>query len=235
MTLKCIIFDFDGTLADTERDGHRVAFNLAFKEKNLNWQWGENLYGKLLAVTGGKERINFYQTAFLKQKLLSQEEIKDLHAIKTKHYLQLLAAGKIPLREGVENLIKQAKKENITLAISTTTSSINVTALLKSTLGKAAEFLFKVIAAGDIVGNKKPSPDIYLYALKRLSIKAKHCIAIEDSEAGLLSSFQAGIKTIITTNKYTKNQDFTKATAVHSDFSQIDIKLLKKITGENHV
>ncbi len=235
MKLKCIIFDVDGTMADTERDGHRVAFNLAFEEKGLDWHWDENLYGKLLAVTGGKERIKYYQDEFLKQQVLNKQAIKDLHAIKTKHYIKLLETGKIPLRKGVEKLIKQARDENITLAISTTTTPINVTALLKANLGEQAQSLFKVIAAGDIVKNKKPAPDIYLYALEQLKIDAKNCIAIEDSEAGLQSAVQAGLKTIITTNQYTKNQDFTQAQQIHSDFSRIDTQLLKNIIGENHV
>ncbi len=235
MKLKCIIFDVDGTMADTERDGHRVAFNLAFDEKELDWHWNEALYSELLAVTGGKERMNYYQTGFLKQNILNQQEIKDLHAIKTKHYIQLLESGKIPLRKGVKDLIKVAKKQNITLAISTTTTPVNVTALLKANLGENAESLFKVIAAGDIVKHKKPAPDIYYYALKKLKLKADNCIAIEDSEAGLKSAVQAGIKTIVTTNKYTQNQDFTQAQQIHSDFSQIDTQLLKNIIGETHV
>ncbi len=235
MKLKCILFDVDGTMADTERDGHRVAFNLAFQEKGLDWHWSEELYGQLLKVTGGKERMNYYQTDFLKQNILTNEEIKDLHAIKTKHYIQLLESGKIPLRKGVKKLINQAKAEKIKLAISTTTTPINVTALLRANLGKQAESLFKVIAAGDIVANKKPAPDIYLYALEKLNLKAGDCIAIEDSEAGLQSAVQAGLKTIVTINQYTKNQDFTQAQQVHNDFSQIDTQLLKNIIGENHV
>ena len=224
MKLKCIIFDVDGTMADTERDGHRVAFNLAFEEKGLDWHWDETLYGKLLAVTGGKERIKYYQDEFLKQQVLNKQAIKDLHAIKTKHYIGLLETGKIPLRKGVEKLIKQARNENISLAISTTTTPINVTALLKANLGEQAQSLFKVIAAGDIVKNKKPAPDIYLYALEHLKLDAENCIAIEDSEAGLKSAVQAGLKTIITTNQYTKNQDFTQAQQVHCDFSQINTR-----------
>jgi HAD superfamily hydrolase (TIGR01509 family) len=235
MKLKCIIFDVDGTMADTERDGHRVAFNLAFAENKLNWHWDEELYGQLLAVTGGKERIHYYQTNFLKQSILDDAAIKDLHVCKTKHYIQLLKSGKIPLRKGVKRLIKEAKDENITLAIATTTTPINVTTLLQSTLGKDAESLFKVIAAGDIVPNKKPAADIYQYALQKLNIKANQCIAIEDSSAGLESAVQAGIKTIVTTNLYTQNQDFSKATKVLANFSEVNVQLLNQLIGENYV
>ena len=235
MNLKCIIFDVDGTMADTERDGHRVAFNLAFKEKNLDWQWDEELYGKLLKVTGGKERMKYYQTDFLNKQLLTDDEIKGMHACKTKHYVRLLESGKIPLRQGVERLIKQAKSENIRLAISTTTTPINVSTLLKSTLGNNAEQLFDVIAAGDIIPNKKPAPDIYYYALINLGLKATECIAIEDSSAGLASSVQAGIKTIVTTNLYTENQDFSKAEVIYPNFSQINVQSLNQLIGQNHV
>ena len=220
MKLKCIIFDVDGTMADTERDGHRVAFNLAFDEQDLDWHWDEGLYGQLLAVTGGKERIDYYQRDFLHQNILSATAIKDLHACKTKHYIQLLESGKIPLRPGVKELILQAQKENIRLAISTTTTPINVTTLLKNTLGNEAESLFDVIAAGDVVANKKPAPDIYYYALINLGIKPNECIALE---------------TIVISNGYTQNQDFSKAQKVYPDFSQINTQLLNQLLGENHV
>ncbi|MCB1594905.1 MAG: HAD hydrolase-like protein, partial [Xanthomonadales bacterium] len=142
MKLKCIIFDVDGTMADTERNGHRVAFNLAFEEHGLDWHWDEELYGKLLKITGGKERIKYYQTDFLKQDVLSDTEIKELHLCKTKHYVELLQSGKIPLRRGVKKLIDEALDENIQVAISTTTTPVNVTALLHATLGKDSEKYF---------------------------------------------------------------------------------------------
>jgi HAD superfamily hydrolase (TIGR01509 family) len=158
-----------------------------------------------------------------------------MHACKTKHYVQLLEAGKIPLRQGVKRLIKQAKDENIRLAISTTTTPINVSTLLKSTLGNDAEQLFDVIAAGDIIPNKKPAPDIYYYALINLGLKPTECIAIEDSAAGLASSVNAGIKTIITTNSYTENQDFSKAEVIYPNFNQINIQSLNQLIGQNYV
>ncbi|HOP22321.1 MAG TPA: HAD-IA family hydrolase [Gammaproteobacteria bacterium] len=235
MKLKCIIFDVDGTMADTERNGHRVAFNLAFEEHGLDWHWDEELYGKLLKITGGKERIKYYQTDFLKQDVLSDTEIKELHLCKTKHYVELLQSGKIPLRRGVKKLIDEALDENIQVAISTTTTPVNVTALLHATLGKDSEKYFTDIAAGDIVPNKKPAPDIYRHALKNLNLKAEECIAIEDSEAGLESAVNAGIKTIITTNLYTQNQDFSKAELITNSLAEVNLKQLENILGESHV
>ena len=222
-------------MADTERNGHRVAFNLAFEEHGLDWHWDEELYGKLLKITGGKERIKYYQTDFLKQDVLSDTEIKELHLCKTKHYVELLQSGKIPLRRGVKKLIDEALDENIQVAISTTTTPVNVTALLHATLGKDSEKYFTEIAAGDIVPNKKPAPDIYLHALNNLNLRADDCIAIEDSEAGLESAVNAGIKTIITTNLYTQNQDFSKAELVTNSLAEVNLNQLINILGENHV
>lgn len=235
MNLKCILFDVDGTLADTERDGHRVAFNKAFAERKLDWHWDEDIYGQLLKVTGGKERMKYYQEHFIKQSLLSDDEIKSMHTCKTKHYINLLQSGNIPLRKGVKELIVQLHKLSITLAISTTTTPINVSTLLKTSLGEKSEALFDVIAAGDVIPNKKPAPDIYQYALKKLNIPAQNCIAIEDSSAGLESAVQAGIKTIVTTNNYTQNQDFSKASMVFENFDNINIELLNQLIGENYV
>ena len=235
MNLKCIIFDVDGTMADTERDGHRIAFNLAFVEFGLKWHWDEELYGLLLAVTGGKERVKYYQSHFLAKTELTDDQIKQLHTYKTKHYIKLLESGEIPLRKGVKILIKNARDENIRLAISTTTTPVNVSTLLHYTMGDSAVGFFSVIAAGDVVTNKKPAADIYLYALNKLKLHASQCIAIEDSQAGLESAVNAGIKTIVITNDYTKQQDFSKAVDVYPNFNKININLLQNIIGDNHV
>jgi len=235
MKLKCIIFDVDGTMADTERNGHRVAFNLAFQETHLDWYWNEELYGQLLNVTGGKERMSYYQNDFLKKNTLSENEITAIHQCKTNHYVKLLKSGKIPLRKGVKNLIEQALQENIKLAISTTTTPVNVSTLLKATLGADSESIFDVIAAGDVILHKKPAPDIYYYTLNQLGLKAENCIAIEDSSAGLAAAFSAGIKTIITTNKYTQDQDFSNALKIYPNLGTVNTQSLNQFIGENHV
>ena len=215
--LKALIFDIDGTVADTERDGHRVAFNQAFAEAGLNWHWSIETYGQLLKVTGGKERIRYFiddfDPAFNKPADLSSFILK-LHQTKTRHYVALLESGAIPLRPGVKRLIKEARAAGIKLAIATTTTPENVTALLTATLGKESISWFDVIAAGDVVANKKPAPDIYLYTLKHMELNAEDCIAFEDSENGLLSSIGAGLKTVITTNDYTRQQNFDGAALV---------------------
>lgn len=215
--LQALLFDVDGTLADTERDGHRPAFNMAFEEAGLDWNWDEALYGQLLEVTGGKERIKYYLEKFntdFEKPAEFDEFVKGLHAAKTKFYTQLMAEGKIPLRPGVESLINEAKATGMRMAVVTTTTPANVTALLENTLGPDSESWFEVIAAGDIVPAKKPAPDIYDWALEQMNLTPSEAIAFEDSSNGIQSSVAANVKTIITINEYTKNDDFSAADLV---------------------
>lgn len=215
--LKAIIFDVDGTLAETERDGHRVAFNLAFEEAGLDWNWNEALYGKLLAVTGGKERIRYFLSDFLTEFDYQGDTellVRQLHASKTKHYVELLESKAIGLRPGVKRLFRELKADGLRMAIATTTTPENVTALISSTLGEHALSWFDCIAAGDIVAAKKPAPDIFDYCLEQLELTANDCIAIEDSGNGIKASLGAKISTVVTINDYTKDDDFAGALAV---------------------
>lgn len=215
--LKGLIFDVDGTMADTEQDGHRVAFNRAFVDAGLDWYWDEDLYDKLLAVFGGKERIRFFiddfQWSFEAPDNLDGF-IRDLHAAKTRHYVELMRSGAIPLRPGVGRLIREAREAGIKLAIASTTTPENATSLLAETLGEESIDWFDVIACGDIVEFKKPAPDIYEYALDRLGLATDECIVIEDSASGLASAHAAALTTVITVNRSTRDQDFAGAELV---------------------
>ncbi|MBI3574774.1 MAG: HAD family hydrolase [Gammaproteobacteria bacterium] len=225
MTLQALLFDVDGTLADTERDGHRVAFNRAFEAADLDWRWDVALYGELLAITGGKERMYYYIERYRpdwpKPKNFS-ELVARLHASKTRHYTEMLAQGAIPLRPGVRRLLAEARAAKLRLAIATTTTPANVSALLRHTLGPGAEFWFEVIGAGDAVPAKKPAPDIYYYVLERLGLPASDCLAFEDSENGVRAARAAGLKTVVTVNDYTRAHDFTGAAVVLDHLGEAD-------------
>ena len=232
--LEALIFDVDGTLANTEKDAHRVAFNRAFADAGLGWEWSVELYGKLLKVAGGKERIRFYINDW-KPEMPEVEDltafIKGLHASKTKHYCDLLAQGILPLRPGVKRLLDEARAKGIRLAIATTTTPANVTALVENSLAPEAMDWFEVIAAGDMVPQKKPAPDIFLYALEKMNLKAEQCVAFEDSGNGWLSSRDSGLTTVVTVNNYTQNQDFTGADLILSNLGEPDAAF-EVISGE---
>ncbi|MGQ9660214.1 MAG: HAD family hydrolase [Thermochromatium sp.] len=215
---KALIFDVDGTIAETERDGHRPAFNAAFAAAGLDWYWDPTLYGELLAVTGGKERIRHFMQRTgieLEAGVTMEDFVATLHRDKTERYQTLLRQGLIPLRPGVLRLWREARAVGMRLAIATTTTPENVIALLEHAGEPGLVSWFEVIAAGDVVPNKKPAPDIFTYVLERLDLKPKDCVAVEDSEAGVRAALAAGIRTlVVTVNDYTVDQDFSGAALV---------------------
>lgn len=222
--LKALLFDVDGTLADTE-DGHLIAFNHTFSEYGLDWNWSEELYDELLSVTGGRERIKYYIEQY--NPVFDQPDdldayIRQMHKDKTEYFIHLMTEGGIPLRPGVKRLINEAREQGMRLAITTTTSPANVEALLASAMDPDAMSWFEVVAAGDMVRAKKPAPDVYLFALEKLGLDPEECIALEDSENGIRSSLGAGIRTIIATNKYTRGHDFTGAAIVLDQWGEPD-------------
>ncbi|SDX58076.1 haloacid dehalogenase superfamily, subfamily IA, variant 3 with third motif having DD or ED [Allochromatium warmingii] len=224
--LKALIFDVDGTIADTERDGHRPAFNAAFAAAGLDWHWDPALYGELLAVTGGKERIRYFMQRAgitLDPSVDVEASIAALHRDKTAHYVKLLRQGAIPLRPGVLRLWREARAAGVRLAIATTTTPENVIALLEHAGEPGLASWFEVIAAGDVVPNKKPAPDIFTYALEQLDLKPEDCLAIEDSDNGAQAALAAGIRAlVVTVNAYTADQDFGAAALVVDQLGEPD-------------
>jgi HAD superfamily hydrolase (TIGR01509 family) len=207
---RALIFDVDGTLAETE-EVHRQAFNGAFAKAGLDWNWGQALYKELLQVAGGKERLRAFDRQQGRQPTLSDAEIAQLHRIKTALYAEMIAGGGCPLRPGIQALLAAARKRGQRLAIATTTSRDNIDVLLTAALGRDWADLFAAIVAGDEVPNKKPAPDVYLEVLSRLGLSASECLAIEDSGNGLVAASLAGIPVLISRSVFFRDDDFSAA------------------------
>lgn len=233
MSIDALIFDVDGTLADTE-EAHRAAFNLAFERFRLGWVWGRAEYRELLMVTGGKERI----TKHIHTLDLSPAEFKrllalvpDIHAEKTRLYSAIVSDGSVPLRAGVARLLDEALAAGCRLAIASTTTAANIDALLHTTLGTRGPEMFSVIACGDLVRAKKPAPDIYQLALRHLGLHADQAVAFEDSPNGLRSSVAAGLWTVVTPTFWTEGGDFSAAGLVLSDLGDPAMPLANEPGG----
>jgi HAD superfamily hydrolase (TIGR01509 family) len=221
-TLDALIFDVDGTLAETE-ELHRAAFNEAFAAAGLPWHWDVPLYARLLKVTGGKERIAHYLTLLPDPHTLDAAAIAALHRDKTACYTGLVESGGLVLRPGVASLVEAAQGAGLRLAIATTTSRPNVDALLARTFGASP---FEAIVAGDEVAAKKPAPDVYVEALRRLDLPASACVAIEDTEQGLASARGAGLRCVITESVYGAGGNFDGALAVVASLDRFDLATL---------
>jgi HAD superfamily hydrolase (TIGR01509 family) len=214
--IKALIFDCDGVLVDTERDGHRVSFNKAFKAKGLDAEWDVALYKKLLEIAGGKERMKYYFDEHGWPDNVEDKDafIKELHKLKTDLFMQLIESGELPLRPGVARLVDEAIAKKIKLAVCSTSNERAVNLVVEKMLGKNRKSHFNAILAGDIVTKKKPDPEIYNLALKTLGLKPDECVVVEDSRNGLLAAKAAGMYCVVTTNGYTENEDFSEADLV---------------------
>jgi HAD superfamily hydrolase (TIGR01509 family) len=234
--LAGLILDLDGTLADTE-ETHRQAFNAAFIEFELWWDWSAPLYQRLLAVSGGKERLQHY-IGMLRAPAAERERliaiVPALHATKTRIYTELLVRGQRPFRPGVLPLLTAAHRAGLKLAIASTTTSENVSALMQANLGAAPDLSFDVIACGDQVAAKKPAPDIYRLALASLRLPSDACIAFEDSVNGLRAAKAAGLATVITPSRWTAEEDFSGADLVLPSLEGLELPRLSALLGETH-
>ena len=206
MALRALIFDVDGTLAETE-EIHRAAFNRAFAEAGLGWLWTPALYARLLKVTGGRERI----AAYAQEIGATGIDIPALHRRKTEIYNEQIRSGGIALRPGIARLIEEARLGGLRLAVATTTSRPNVASLIAATLGPAALDGFASLRTGEDVARKKPDPEVYRLALADLGLAPAECLAFEDSANGLKAACAAGIRAVVTPSLYTAEEDFTGA------------------------
>jgi len=216
--LSALIFDVDGTLADTE-NAHRAAFNHAFAEVGRDWVWDEATYTQLLEVSGGKERIlHYWQQVQPDIKAINNSGVQDtvdrMHALKTAAYERAVQDGAVQLRPGVLRLIEAAYQDGLRLAIATTTSPVNIAALLRAAIGPDWTHYFTVVEDASTAPIKKPHPQVYLQTLQRLQLPAAQCLAFEDSGNGLKAALAAGLPTVITPNSFTAHHDFTGALRV---------------------
>jgi HAD superfamily hydrolase (TIGR01509 family) len=219
---RALIFDCDGVLADTERDGHLVAFNRMWREQGVNWQWNVEQYAIKLKIGGGKERIaslakdaDFraaYHVPATEDEWLNV--VAAWHKRKSEIFKELVNSGAMPARPGVRRLAQQAHDRGWTLAVCSTSAQASVQAVLDSVMGKDLAGKFAGVFAGDIVTAKKPAPDIYNHAADTLGLKHTDCVVIEDSRNGLLAATAAGMTCVVTTNALTEREDFTEAALV---------------------
>jgi len=217
--MKALIFDCDGVLVDTERDGHRVAFNKAFAQRGFHIEWDIELYGKLLEIAGGKERMRYYfdNNGWPADATDKDALIKELHKLKTDLFMQIIESGELPLRPGVARLVDEAIAANVTLAICSTSNERAVNLVAAKLLGPERKPHFSEILAGDVVSRKKPDPEIYNLASQRLGAEPSECVVVEDSRNGLLAAKAAKMRCVVTTNGYTENEDFGEADLVVSE------------------
>jgi HAD superfamily hydrolase (TIGR01509 family) len=216
LKLKAVIFDVDGTLADTE-EAHRCSFNDAFRQLGLEWNWSKPRYAHLLATAGGKERLAAHVASLslpAAERQALAERISAIHRAKTEHYTRRILAGDVPLRDGVLRLMDEAAHAGVRVAIASTTTFANIDALLRTHLGPNALDRFAVIGAADHAVRKKPAGDIYRFVLRELRLGPDECVAIEDSENGLRAAKAAGLYTIVTPSYWTKGEDFSAADLV---------------------
>jgi HAD superfamily hydrolase (TIGR01509 family) len=215
--IQALLWDVDGTIAETERDGHRVAFNLAFEACGLPWRWDVERYGELLRVTGGRERLLHDMATRGDAPVLVQERkalAERIHQRKNALYAELVAAGDTPLRPGVVELMQACRDQGVRMGIATTTSRSNVEALLGKHLGAAWASWFGVIVCGEDVRHKKPDPEVYDLALSRLGIDALQALAIEDSPGGVAAARAAHVPVVVTRSAYFQDDTVEGAIAI---------------------
>lgn len=218
--MDALLFDCDGVLADTERDGHRVAFNRAFAAAGLPDVWDVELYGQLLQIGGGKERMHAYfdKKGWPVAEPVEQDAlIRQLHQLKTNLFMEIIAAGELPVRTGINRLVDEAHEAGLRLAVCSTSNERAVRAVVNRLLGADREAKFNGIFAGDIVAHKKPDPAIYRLAADKLRLDPARCVVVEDSRNGLLAARGAGMACVITQSAYTAEEDFREAAAVYPE------------------
>jgi HAD superfamily hydrolase (TIGR01509 family) len=218
MSMQALIFDCDGVLVDTERDGHRVAFNETFQQLDWPVEWSVERYGELLTTAGGKERTrrHFDETGWPFPESDRDAQIAKSHKVKTDLFMTLIESGKLPLRPGIRRLVDEAIADGLKMAVCSTSNERAVQAVVDVMLGQERARHITVFA-GDVVAKKKPDPAIYLLAADKLKLDPKRCVVIEDSNNGLRAAKAAGMKCVVTVSSYTSEEDFSLADHIVPD------------------
>ena len=221
--IKAVFFDQDGVIIDTERDGHRVSFNMTFKEFGFTDEWSVDYYHELLQIAGGKERMKHHWRTKGFSRPLTEDEIdalvKEMHKRKTALFVELIETGKLPLRPGIHRFMKELMEAGVKIGVCTTSNEQAAKAITEKIL---TDIDFEIVLAGDVVRNKKPDPEIYNLALTKLGVNPGECFVVEDSKNGLKASKAAGLKTIVTTNGYTEKEDVDAGDVIVSCLGDLD-------------
>lgn len=221
--IKAAFFDQDGVIIDTERDGHRVSFNMTFKEYGFTDEWDVEYYHELLQIAGGKERMKHHWKTKGFSRPLTEEEIdslvKEMHKRKTAIFVELIESGKLPLRPGIRRFMKELMEAGIRIGVCTTSNEQAARAITEKIL---SDIKFDIVLAGDVVKNKKPDPEIYNLALSRLGLQPEECFVVEDSKNGVKAAKAASMKTIVTTNHYTEKEDVNAGDVIVSSLGEPD-------------
>ena len=219
--IKAAFFDQDGVIIDTERDGHRVSFNMTFKEFGFTDEWDVDYYHELLQIAGGKERMKHHWKTKGFSRPLTEEEIdnlvKEMHKRKTAIFVELIESGKLPLRPGIRRFMKELMEAGIQIGVCTTSNEQAAKAITEKIL---SDIKFDIVLAGDVVKNKKPDPEIYNMALSRLGLQPEECFVVEDSKNGVKAAKAACMKTIVTTNGYTEKEDVEAGDVIVSSLGE---------------
>jgi HAD superfamily hydrolase (TIGR01509 family) len=217
--MDALIFDCDGVLADTERDGHRVAFNRAFAEAGFSNEWSVDLYQRLVQISGGKERMRAYfdEVGWPVPAAERDGLIAQLHALKTSFFMKIIDSGELPVRTGINRIVDEAHAAGVRLVVCSTSNERAVRGVVHRLLGPEREARFAGICAGDMVHKKKPDPAIYQLAIHKLQLDPARCLVVEDSRNGLLAATRAGMTCIITQSAYTAEENFAEAAAVYPE------------------
>lgn len=228
LSLKAVLFDVDGTLADTEALGHRPAYNRAFRSLGLQFRWGPKLYRKLLKQPGGRERLKYYVQHYAPELGREADEaalnidawVAKVHSLKSHYFKRYMRHGRVPLRPGIARIMREARRDGVRLAIVTNASLKTLRPVLKYSMGPELAAELEIIASGEEVQHKKPAPDLYQLAMRRLNVQPGECVALEDSQMGLEAATAAGIAAVVTINRDTLEQNFSEAALVVSSLGE---------------